>query len=491
LIFFISGVGVRSFFEISETVVLLGLVIAVITFVVFWKNKIALIVILFVFTFISGVEILDKELEKIKNVTLAGKNFQGRAEIIKAPEKKDGYQKIIVNLEKEREKVLVNASSYPEYSFGEKVEISCALKVPENKNEAFDYKMYLAKDGIKYICDKAKLEKIENGKNGSVYAFILKIKNKLEGSVLKSIPQPEAALANGMLFGGTGSMSQSVQESFSRTGMTHIVAVSGYNVTIIAEYLVLFGIFLGLWRNQALWVAIFGIFLFVAMIGFPSSAVRAGMMGAVLIWAIKNGRLSDSFNAIIFTGAVMLLFNPMLLRWDVGFQLSFLATLGIVSLSPLAERISLRKHNPMGISEIIFLSICAQIFVLPVIIYNFHTISLVSLLANLLVLPIIPFSMMLSFLAAIFGIFIPPALNVFAWLAYLPLYYEIETIKHLSNFSWASRTVEGFGTMAVVVYYVFLICFIYILKRYKELRVLAVGLVFGRKPLDKGLMTND
>ncbi|EKE15872.1 MAG: hypothetical protein ACD_11C00092G0001, partial [uncultured bacterium] len=188
-------------------------------------------------------------------------------------------------------------------------------------------------------------------------------------------------------------------------------------------------------------------------------------MGTVLIWAMKNGRLSNSFNAIIFAGAVMLVFNPMLLRWDIGFQLSFLATLGIVLLSPLAEKIALKKHNPLGISEIIFLSICAQIFVLPIIMHNFQTVSLVSLLANVLILPVIPISMLLSFLAAVFGSFLAPAFNVFAWLAYLPLYYEIETIKYLSEFSWASKTVTSFGISAVVSYYIILWTFIFFIRK--------------------------
>jgi len=432
---------------------LLGVIISISLLTIFYKNKTAALAAFFIFALVLGAWVLDGDLEKTKNIFLDGKSINGNAVIVKEPEKKENYQKIIACLEDEQERVLINTALYPEYSYGDKINLECVLKIPENREGDFDYKSYLAKDGIMYICEKAKLKKVGEEKRNFLYTAVLKIKNKLDENIAVAIPQPEAALASGMLFGGSDAMSEKVQDAFSRTGMTHIVAVSGYNVTIIAEYLVLLGIFLGLWRRQALWVAIFGIFIFVAMIGFPASAVRAGVMGTVLIWAMKNGRLSNSLNAIIFAGAVMLVFNPMLLRYDVGFQLSFLATLGIVLLSPLAEKISLRKFNPLGISEIIFLSICAQVFVLPIIMHNFQTVSLISLLANVLVLPIIPISMLLSFLAAVFGIFLAPAFNVFAWLAYLPLYYEIETINFLSGFSWASRTVEDFGPTAVVAYY--------------------------------------
>ncbi|HBP01491.1 MAG: internalization-related competence protein ComEC/Rec2 protein [Candidatus Moranbacteria bacterium GW2011_GWE1_49_15] len=462
---FIAGIGARSFFEMSSVLLLSGVIISISLLTIFWKNKIAALAAFFILAFVFGGWILDRDLEKMENIFLDGKNIEGSAVVVKEPEKKDNYQKIIAHLESEKEKVLISTGLYPEYSYGYEINVGCVLKIPENMEDGFDYRMYLAKDDILYICDKAKIEKVGEGENNFLYSAILKIKNKLDQNIAVAIPQPEAALASGMLFGGSGAMSESVRDAFSRTGMTHIVAVSGYNVTIIAEYLVLLGIFLGLWRKQALWVAIFGIFLFVAMIGFPASAVRAGVMGTVLIWAMKNGRLSNSLNAIIFAGVVMLLLNPMLLRHDIGFQLSFLATLGIVLLSPWAERISLRKFNPLGISEIIFLSICAQVFVLPIIMHNFQTVSLVSLLANVLVLPIIPFSMLLSFLAAVFGTILPPAFNVFAWLAYLPLYYEIETINFLSGFSWASRTVENFGPMAVGAYYVILGGIVYSLKR--------------------------
>jgi competence protein ComEC len=330
--------------------------------------------------------------------------------------------------------------------------------------------MYLAKDGIFYLCQKPQIENLNENKGSRFYLGILKIKSKLEESINRVVPQPEAALANGLILGGSGRMSKEVQNNFSKTGMTHVVAVSGYNVTIIAEYLIAALIFIGFWRKRAFWFAVLGVILFVAMIGFPSSAVRAGVMGSLLLWAAKNGRLANSYGAIIFAGVIMLLVNPMLLRWDVGFQLSFLAALGIVALAPFWEKRLVKKHKALGITEAVFLTISAQIFVLPIILYNFHIFSLVSVLANALILPIIPLSMLLVFLVAATGLIWNPLSLAFAWLAYLPLKYEVWVVSALAGLNWASRTVENFTWHWVVVWYLALAIIVALLKKRSRLK---------------------
>jgi competence protein ComEC len=294
---------------------------------------------------------------------------------------------------------------------------------------------------------------------------ILKIRQLFENNIRVVIPQPEGALADGLLFGGNSELSKEIQTDFSRTGMTHIVAVSGYNVTIIAQYLIILGIALGLWRKQATWFAIVGIILFVIMSGLPASAVRAGVMGGTLLWAMKNGRLANCENAIVFAAAVMLMLNPLLLRWDVGFQLSFLATLGIVLSSPFWEKSFIRKHQARGISEILAMSLSAQIFVLPIIAYNFHMTSLISLLANILILPTIPLSMLLVFLVSISGFIFTPFSLVLAWIAFVPLIYEIKIIHILAEFPWASISVEKVSGWWIFIYYLIVAGGIIMLKK--------------------------
>jgi len=221
---------------------------------------------------------------------------------------------------------------------------------------------------------------------------------------------------------------------------------------------------LGLWRKQAFWFSIIGIFLFVVMTGFPASAVRAGVMGMLLLWAMKNGRLANAQNSIIFSASVMLLINPLLLRWDVGFQLSFLATVGIVYFYPLIEKYSIKKNGISFFNEILFLTLSAQVFVLPIIMNDFQQLSLISPLANLLVLPIIPLTMLLGFVMAILSFIFPPLATVFAWLTFLPLKYETSVIYFLANLKFSSVGIMNFSWVWVVVWYLVLLGVLYFNK---------------------------
>lgn len=446
------GAGVYALSIISIIIITLG-----------YKNKITLMAGLAILFLALGIWLTDKKLAAAKNSDLDGKNISGNAIVIKEPEEKDNYKNIVAKTG-EGLRVLLRTNINADIGYGDELKIECTLKIPENK-EDFNYKMYLAKDKIFYLCQNANFSKTGKNYGNKIYARILNLKNKMSENINRVIPYPESALGNGLIFGGSGDLPKDLKDNFSRTGMTHIVAVSGYNVTIIAEYLILFGIFIGLWRKQAFWFAIFGIFLFILMCGFPSSAVRAGVMGSLLLWAMKNGRLANSWNAIIFAGAVMLAINPLVLRWDIGFQLSFLAAIGIISLAPFWENIFVKNHKALGFSEIFLLTLSAQIFVLPVILYNFHTLSLVSLVANLLILLIIPVSMLLVFLTAAAGLISELLSLPFAWLAYLPLKYEVWMIKTLGELPWSSKTMENFGWQRFLLWYLALGLAIFLLKK--------------------------
>lgn len=470
----------RSFFEISQIQIFLLLIFALIILFVFYKNKIATLVAFLLLVFVCGLWLTERKINETDNLKYLGKTFQEKAVVEKVSDSAFG-QNLIIRLSEEKISVLLQTAQYPEYKYGDLLEISCTGRAIENRDESFDYRMYLAKEGVLYQCDPIKSSLLRgapqfNGANNGVKKVgensgnwflgkIISTKTVFEGKLEKVIPAPYSALAVGLLFGGSGGLSKEIQNDFSRTGMTHIVAVSGYNVTIIAEYLILLGIALGLWRKQAIWFAIVGIILFVVMSGMPASAVRAGVMSGVLLWAMKNGRLSSSENAIIFAGAIMLVLNPLLLRWDVGFQLSFLATLGIVLTSSFWEKSFIKKHKALGISETIALSLSAQIFVLPIIAYNFHIASLVSLLANVFILPVIPLSMLLVFLVTLFGFVWGPLSLIFAWLAFVLLAYEIKLIHLLAQFPWASVSIEKISVWWILFYYIILTGIIFLIKK--------------------------
>ena len=472
---FIAGIALASFYypKILDSFWLFALlVLGLIIMAVFYGNKITIVAGFSILFFIGGIYITSLKLSELNSLNLDGQNFSEEAVIVKEPEDKEKYQKIIVapaawTSGVRKPKILVNIFDVKDYRYGDVLKVSCDLKIPENFDPDFDYRMYLGKDGIFYECKSPKIEKTGENRGNSAYKFILAVKNKFNEKIEKSLPAPQSGLLSGLLLGGDDLLSKGWQEKFSATGMTHIVAVSGYNVTIIAEYLLLAGIFLGLWRPQAFWFAIAGIALFVFMIGLPSSAVRAGVMGGLLLWAAKNGRLANSQNAILLSAAIMLIINPLTLRWDIGFQLSFLATLGIIYFSPFFQKIAVKKFRAFGITEILFLTLSAQIFVLPVILANFGQLSLISPLANILILPIIPISMLLGFLAVVSGFIFEPLARIISWLAYLPLKYETIVIDYLSGLKYSSVGLK-LTWLPVILWYVLLLIAVKRINRIKK-----------------------
>ncbi|MFZ2188717.1 MAG: ComEC/Rec2 family competence protein [Candidatus Moraniibacteriota bacterium] len=472
---FIVGVFSASFFYpdwLSAFFVRLLLLLAVIIFFVFYKNKNAIFITLALLFFAAGFFVTQKRLDKIisfENV-LQEVDFSGRGIISAEPKIKDNRQDIIFTPDNKNYSVLIQESAYENYVYGEELDLKCQLARPENMADSdFDYRAYLARQDIFYICQKPQMEKTGQNLDNHFYEIILTLKNRFSAKITALIPAPESGLLEGIIIGGSGKLSKEVQADFSRTGMTHIVAVSGYNITIVAEYLMLIGLFLGLWRKQAFWFALIGIWIFILMTGFPSSAIRAGVMGTLLLYAMKNGRLANAGSAILCSAAVMLFWNPLLLRYDVGFQLSFLATIGIVYFYPLldgyfGEKLKKYPSSISFIAEILFMSLSAQIFVLPIILFNFQTLSLISPLTNILVLPILPITMLLGFLAIAISFIFSPLAILFSWLVYLPLRYEILVIDYFANLKYSALEV-GLSWQGMVVWYIILIGGVYSLKK--------------------------
>ena len=204
--------------------------------------------------------------------------------------------------------------------------------------------------------------------------------------------EPEAGLARGIILGERADIDQKINDNFSRTGLTHLIAISGMNISILAVMAMSALIWLGLWRRQAFYATILFLIIYLVLIGLPASAVRAGIMGGLFLYALTIGRLNKISNSLVFAGALMILFNPKLLRDDVGFQLSFLAILGIIYVYPALEK----RFEKIGWTkfkagrDVLNITLAAQIFTLPIIATNFSLISLIAPLANLLVLWTMP-----------------------------------------------------------------------------------------------------
>lgn len=455
MIWFISGIGLGMFFILPKDFFAFSFFILFLTIsLIFYRNyffKMAFLALIF---FSFGFWRSNSFLNKFNQTSLNNSEIQGAAEVVENPVRKFYDSSVVVYFKNEKIKVLVKMPKYVEIFYGDELNLKCKLTLPEKFND-FDYRMYLATKNITYISNECEWQKI--GERKSIFSILAKWRIKMENNINVLIPAPQSALANGIIFGGDDQLTDDLKNDFSKTGMTHIVAVSGYNVTIIAMVIMSVAIFLGFWRKQSVWLAIGFVFLFVAIIGFPPSGVRAMIMGSLVLIAVVYGRSGDVVNAICFSAVVMLFFNPLLLRYDVGFQLSFLATLGIVLIYPIFERYLVSKCSVFGITEIIFLTISAQLFVLPIILYNFHILSTVSLIANLLILPIIPLTMLFVFLTMMLSFVFFPLATLFSWLAYFFLFYEVAVVQFLAQQKWSSIHFEKISFVWFFLYYLVLI----------------------------------
>jgi competence protein ComEC len=265
--------------------------------------------------------------------------------------------------------------------------------------------------------------------------------------------------------GGEDRLPEELQDDFRRTGTTHTVAVSGFNITVLAGFFMWLGVLAGFWRQKAFWMAVLGIAFFVLMIGSPSSAVRAGIMGILILWAGKRGRLAGSIRAIILAGALMIWFSPLILLYDAGFQLSFLAAAGIILIyEPLSQKVGI-ENDFLEWKSILLVTVSAQLGVLGVLIYSFEMFSPVSFLANLIILPAIPLIMLGGFTAVFVGFFS----EFLAGFAALPVKFalslEIKVVEKLAQISWAGIEIGDVGIWWVAGYYLFLVVFVSWLKR--------------------------
>jgi competence protein ComEC len=188
----------------------------------------------------------------------------------------------------------------------------------------------------------------------------------------------------------------------------------------------------GLWRGQAFWGTLAFIWLFIAMIGLPASAVRAGIMGTLMLLGQKIGRPADAFRIVVIAATLMVLQNPLLPRFDAGFQLSFLAVVGMIFLAGLFEsRLNfIPKTSWLDLRGALSATLSAQVLTLPIQIYSFGYFSTYAVFANLMAAPAVPFITILGFALALVGI----ASSWLAWLVMFPMWLALSYLLFIARF---------------------------------------------------------
>jgi competence protein ComEC len=490
---FLAGVASASFFKFPLFLIIFILIFSLALVGVFWERVgIAVFGFCLIFLVLGVLRFQSFELEILgpRSASLSGQAVSLVGRVAAEPDKRPGYTnlKIIVTgsgpsaggeetaADIAGSRVLAVVGNYPEYFYGDKMKLEGKLQLPE-PDGSFNWPGYLAKEGIAWQIVFPKTEflgKESLGIRQGLFSNILSLKKKFQEPVYENIPLKEGSLLSGLLLGDKSLMPKSFKQQMSAAGLSHITAVSGMNVVILSGILMSLFIGLGLWRQQAFWLALVFIWLFVLLVGLPASAVRAGIMASLFLSAQFLGRQNMAWRAMILAAAAMLALNPLLLRYDIGFQLSFLAVAGLIYIGPvLKEKLNFIPDKKfLDLKEILSQTLSAQIITLPVLIYNFGYFSLVAPLANILVLPAIPWLMAFGSIFILAGIIWPVLGWVLSWPVAALLMYCTKTIDLCAGLPFAQLALR------VSLFWVFLIyvlLFIWVFRWRRKHRFLETG----------------
>ena len=359
--------------------------------------------------------------------------------------------------------VLVRAPRYPEYHYGDRLRVSGLLETPPEL-EGFSYRDYLKRQGIYSIVYRPQIEGLASGQGSPFWSAIYAFKDRARDVVARLMPEPEASLLQGILLGIETGIPPDLYDAYNATGTSHIIVISGSNITIVAAlFAATSGRLLG--KRRAYWVTMAGIVIYVLLVGADAAVVRAGLMGGLYITARRLGRGATAYVSLFASAILLTAVNPLAL-WDAGFQLSFAATLGLILFTPgiegafeglLKRFVSAERARQVVryLNDVLIVTLAAQVLTLPLIVYKFGRLSLVAPLTNLLILPVQPPIMIWGGAATLTGLvpLLEPVARVVAWFPWLCLAYTNAVVRWMAAWPLASLQISHASAGRLVFYY--------------------------------------
>lgn len=396
--------------------------------------------------------------------------------VIASPDVRDRYVGLRIEAERLRPswaggdipvrgKVLAWAPRFDDWHYGDRVRLDGYLETPPELEE-FSYRDYLARQGIYSLMRRPRARRLEAGAGNAALSVVFRLRASALHTVQKLFPDPEASLLAGILLGVESGIPDDVQKAFQETGTAHIIAISGFNITIIAGLLTnLFGRAFG--RNLGFWMAGLGIGLYTLLVGADAAVVRAAIMGGLVLLARRLGRQADGMPSLAAAGIAMSALNPFVL-WDVSFQLSFAATLGLLLYAQplqegftrwakrwLSEDAAERLAGPAG--EFLLFTFAAQLTTMPLMAYHFGQLSPLSLIANVCILPVQPAVMLWGGAATLLGLIWTPLGQIVAWVAWPAVAFTIQAVSFFAR--WPAAAIQLGGTAPAVVVTIYALLF--------------------------------
>ncbi len=382
--------------------------------------------------------------------------------------------------------VLVTVPRYPEYNYGDLVHIKGELQTPPQIGD-FDYKGYLAHQGIYSTMYYPRVQVLETGHGSLLLSWIYDLRGNMAQTLAEALPEPQASLAQGILLGMRGNIPEDLNSDFTRSGTAHVLAISGHNLAIMAGILVSLGIWIfGRRHYLYVWLAFIIIWFYTIITGMNPPVVRGAIMASMFLFAEALGRQRSGVVALVFAAAVMVGISPYILG-DASFQLSFLAMAGLIFIFPVlrdaGRRLVSARVGDEGlvVSTLNFITDCmsatlaAMIAVWPLIAYYFGIFSLVGPLATFLVTPVLPVIIILGSLTMLLGLALTAVAQFFGWLVWPFLSYMILVVSGLGTPSISSVEVNWMNPVFIVCYYVVLAALVWLNSRWQKLGGLFSG----------------
>ncbi len=465
---FLFGVAVHSFFyELNLNysyicvVIILGIIVLFFNKILSWKSSAIPITVLSIIFLLLGVirfAIAIPEYVSFENPYIGL--------VVSEPEQQKENQRFVAQLVSHSgsildSKILVTTNSFAQVAYGELIHLEAKITRPESftdeRGKIVHYDRLLASRGVSYLAKNAKVQVLDDVSifsntykkpwHISLIEKLYSIKYKLLDTSYQKIPEPESGLLAGILYGKLDALSWNDEEVFRRVGLMHIVVLSGYNVAIIIEAIVRILGFLN--RKTQSVIAIIGVVLFALLVGGGPTVVRASAMAIVLLLARFLGRKYNLWRSILLILVILVASNPYILVYNLSFQLSFLATIGIVLWHPIILWYIRKVPNILEFRDSLATTLSAQIMVTPLILYMIGDFSLIAPLINAVVLFAVPIAMFLGFLSSfeIFG-------DIVSHLAYFPLHYIVEIARFGSTIPHILLRVPKFSWVILVLMYI-------------------------------------
>ncbi len=404
----------------------------------------------------------------------------GEGTIVEEPVRKESNQQLIIQADDLSagditcpSGLLIQATTklYPRFFYGDHVSFSGKLSQPiDFKSEdgrSFDYTGYLAKDDVYYQvksvviqtkfattdCAMPIYECVRMTRIGTaITSFLYKIKIAFVQNLEHVLGEPHAALAEGLVVGEKAALGKDLLDDFRTVGLIHIVVLSGFNITIVAAAMRrILSRFLP--RVWCIVIGSLGMVLFCILVGGGATVIRSCFMGGIALSADLIRRDYQVTRALALAALIMLIQNPLTLLHDPSFQLSFLATLGLVLLaSPIESKLGFIPDK-FGMRGVIASTFATQIFVSPFILYMMGQISLIGVFVNILVLPFIPATMFFVFITGVSGVISAALSQVFGWVSHILLSYELWMVEHFARIPFAALHVPAFSLWIVAAFY--------------------------------------